>query len=50
MTFLVAYASTHGHTARIAERLAGVLRDERIAVDVHDLRTAGAPSPCTTRP
>jgi menaquinone-dependent protoporphyrinogen oxidase len=45
MSFLVAYASTHGHTARIAERLAAVLRDEGVAVDVRDLRAGPGPAP-----
>lgn len=45
MSFLVAYASTHGHTTRIAERVAAVLRDEGIAVDVRDLRAGPPPAP-----
>ena len=45
MTFLVPYASTHGHTAKIAERIATVLRGDGIAVDVHDLRASDAPAP-----
>jgi menaquinone-dependent protoporphyrinogen oxidase len=45
MSFLVAHASTHGHTARIAERVAAVLRDEGIAVEERDLRAGPAPAP-----
>jgi len=42
---LVAFASTHGHTAKIAERVAQVLRDRGAQVDVSDLRSGDAPSP-----
>jgi menaquinone-dependent protoporphyrinogen oxidase len=45
MSFLVAYASTHGHTRRIAERVAAALRDDGIAVDLCDLRAEPAPAP-----
>jgi menaquinone-dependent protoporphyrinogen oxidase len=34
---LVLFASTHGQTARIADRLAAGLRERSAAVDVHDL-------------
>jgi menaquinone-dependent protoporphyrinogen oxidase len=34
--FLIAYASTHGHTAKIAHRIADVIRAEGHSVDVHD--------------
>ena len=45
MRCLVAYAGTHGHTARIAERVATVLRDDGIAVDLRDLRAGPVPAP-----
>lgn len=41
MTVLVAYATRHGSTAEIAERLAATLRSEGLAVDArptHDVR------------
>ena len=34
---LVLYASTHGHTAKIAARIASVLEDDGAAVDLHQL-------------
>jgi menaquinone-dependent protoporphyrinogen oxidase len=43
MSVLVAYASTHGHTARIAARIAGVLEGEGVAVALHAI--GDAPSP-----
>lgn len=43
---LVAYATKHGHTRRVAERVAGVLRDAGLGVALHDLGRRGAdPSP-----
>jgi menaquinone-dependent protoporphyrinogen oxidase len=37
MTVLIAYASTHGHTAKIAERMAATLRAEGETVTQHRL-------------
>jgi menaquinone-dependent protoporphyrinogen oxidase len=37
---LIAVASTHGHTAKIAERIASRMRDDGIDVDMHNV-TAG---------
>jgi menaquinone-dependent protoporphyrinogen oxidase len=34
---LVLYASTHGHTAKIAARIAGALEDDGATVDLHQL-------------
>ena len=34
---LVLYASTHGHTAKIAARIASVLEDDGATVDLHQL-------------
>jgi menaquinone-dependent protoporphyrinogen oxidase len=45
MSFLVAYASTHGHTGRIARRVAAALREEGLAVDLRDLRAGTPPAP-----
>jgi menaquinone-dependent protoporphyrinogen oxidase len=43
---LIVYASTHGHTARIASRVAAALRYDGLAADAHDVRTmAPAASP-----
>jgi menaquinone-dependent protoporphyrinogen oxidase len=36
-TALVVYASTHGHTARIAARIAEAMRGHGVAVDVRDV-------------
>ncbi len=35
---LVLYASTHGHTAKIAARIAAALEDDGATVDLHKLR------------
>ena len=42
---LIAFASTHGQTAKIATRIAAVLRAGGHAVDVHDDVAASNPSP-----
>lgn len=38
--FLLVYASTHGHTAKLASRIAQVLEEEGATVRVCDVRTA----------
>jgi len=43
--FLLAYASNHGHTTRIAERIADVLRADGHSVAVHDDVAATDPTP-----
>jgi len=40
---LLVYATTHGHTAKIANRIADVLREGGLSVDMHDVRTAAKP-------
>lgn len=42
---LVVYASTHGHTARIATRLADVMRAEGLAVDLREVADADSARP-----
>jgi menaquinone-dependent protoporphyrinogen oxidase len=42
---LVVYASTHGHTARIAKRIADAMRVEGLEVDLRDVIGAGAAKP-----
>jgi menaquinone-dependent protoporphyrinogen oxidase len=37
---LILYASTHGHTAKIAARIAQVMRDDGASVDIHDMASA----------
>jgi menaquinone-dependent protoporphyrinogen oxidase len=44
--FLIAYASTHGHTAKIAARIADVLRAAGHDADVRDDVAASDPLPC----
>ena len=39
---LVAYASTHGHTAKIADRIAQGLREHDVSVHVREIGTPGA--------
>jgi menaquinone-dependent protoporphyrinogen oxidase len=41
---LVIYASTHGHTAKIAARIGAALEQDGATVDLHDVR-AGKPQP-----
>jgi flavorubredoxin len=45
---LVVYASTHGHTAKIAARIAAAVRDEGLEVDLRDVADAAAASPAAT--
>ena len=40
---LLVYATTHGHTAKIANRIADGLRGGGLSVDMHDVRTAAKP-------
>jgi menaquinone-dependent protoporphyrinogen oxidase len=40
---LLVYATTHGHTAKIANRIGDVLREGGLGVDLHDVRTAAKP-------
>jgi menaquinone-dependent protoporphyrinogen oxidase len=40
---LLVYATTHGHTAKVANRIADVLREGGLSVDMHDVRTAAKP-------
>ncbi len=35
---LLVYATTHGHTTKIASRIADVLREGGLSVDMHDVR------------
>ena len=42
---LLVFASTHGHTAKIAARLAAAMRDAGIEVDLRDIRQAEDPEP-----
>jgi len=42
---LVFYASTHGHTAKIASRVAEAVRQADIGVDILDARHDTAPEP-----
>jgi menaquinone-dependent protoporphyrinogen oxidase len=37
---LIVYASTHGHTAKIAARIAAAMRDQRLEVDLRDVAVA----------
>lgn len=39
---LVAYATKHGHTRLVAERIAAVLREHRLGVELRDLGERGA--------
>ena len=41
MTVLLVYASTHGHTAKIAERIAGAMRSAGASVEVRTVEEAG---------
>lgn len=42
---LVVYASTHGHTAKIAARIAAAMRDQGLEVDLHDVAAAADAKP-----
>ena len=42
---LIAYASTHGHTAKICRRIADVLQANDLGVDLCDLAAGEAPDP-----
>jgi menaquinone-dependent protoporphyrinogen oxidase len=42
---LIVYASTHGHTAKVASRLARTLEEDGCAVDVRDIGLAGDVKP-----
>jgi menaquinone-dependent protoporphyrinogen oxidase len=44
MRALVAYATTHGHTGKIAGRIGAVLEDSGLEVTVHDARKGSVPS------
>ena len=48
-TFLIAYASTHGHTAKIVARIVDVLRAAGHAADVCDDVASADPLPCEVR-
>ena len=42
---LVVYASTHGHTARIAARIAEAMRAHGVEADLHAVASAGDAEP-----
>lgn len=42
---LVVYASTHGHTAKIATRIAAAMRARGLEVDPRDVASAGDAQP-----
>lgn len=42
---LLVYATTHGHTAKVAARLAEVIRAERLDADVFEAADADAADP-----
>jgi menaquinone-dependent protoporphyrinogen oxidase len=42
---LIVYASTHGHTARIAARIAAAMRDQSLDVDLRDVADAADAEP-----
>jgi menaquinone-dependent protoporphyrinogen oxidase len=42
---LVVYATTHGHTARIAARIAAAMRDQGLEVDLRDVAAAADAKP-----
>lgn len=44
-TLLLTYATTHGHTAKIADELAQALRSQGLEVDLHDVKQAGDADP-----
>ena len=39
---LIVFASTHGHTAKVARRIAEVVREAGVDADVRDVRSAGS--------
>jgi menaquinone-dependent protoporphyrinogen oxidase len=45
MTALVIYASTHGHTAKIAARIAQAMRERDLEVDLRDVASASGTDP-----
>src|SRR3954449_9099724 len=44
---LVLYASKHGHTAKIAERIAATMRADGVSADLHSAEAAGDLSPAS---
>jgi menaquinone-dependent protoporphyrinogen oxidase len=42
---LILYASKHGHTAKIANRIAQAIREDGVSAHLHDARSADAVSP-----
>lgn len=44
-TVLIAYASTHGHTAKIARRIADRLQADGVPVETHDVGGGADPDP-----
>ena len=46
---LLLYASTHGHTAKIAARIAEAVADEHLTVDLHDIESGAELNPADYR-
>jgi menaquinone-dependent protoporphyrinogen oxidase len=44
-TVLLIYTTTHGHTAKVARRIADRLREENVEVDIRDMKEAGDADP-----
>jgi menaquinone-dependent protoporphyrinogen oxidase len=42
---LLVYASTHGHTAKVASRIADAIADEHVSVDLRDIVAGGQLDP-----
>ncbi len=42
---LLVYASTHGHTAKVAARIAAAMREQGVEVDLREVAVAGAAQP-----